>query len=481
MRKGLSAWTLAGLVSLISVGCGAGATHMDNPGTDGVTADTSSEADLGRADGQTTGKDGSDDMLADLKQHDLPGDPDLGDEDAADQTGLDAQVPDQTTLPDFVDQETEAPDVTEDLADVSQCPSEPPDAIQELPCMVWECEATAWPTCWECLFVAGPDEAACELAGVGSGRCLQGSCVPNSDPETEGPKAVEEVEETLELEGGWFGTNIPLTIYLPEGAGPYPVVVFHHGFQLKPSQYASYGQHLASWGFVVVMPEMPSGVFGVGAPNHKELMGYLGAVLDWIVADAASGTGGVLKGRANAEALGLAGHSMGGKISVYRATQDARPKALFTVDAVDAAGGPISVNPENYPSVTPEMMGSLLIPSVFLGETTNGTCEGFLCQACAPEADNFHQYFANANSPSIEIEILGANHMSFLDNPNCGITCSVCPAGTDDPATTRKLTQGYMTAFFLVHLANQPTYEEWLTGAPMQQDVAAGVVATAVK
>ena len=49
---------------------------------------------------------------------------------------------------------------------------------------------------------------------------------------------------------------------------------------------------------------------------------------------------------------------------------------------------------------------------------------------------------------SVEIDFIGASHMSFLDNPNCGLDCSVCPAGTDDPTTTRILTQGFMVAFF---------------------------------
>jgi len=152
------------------------------------------------------------------------------------------------------------------------------------------------------------------------------------------------------------------------------------------------------------------------------------------------------------------------------------PVALFAVDPVDAAGGPLPSNPADFPSVTPELMGQITVPLVLLGETVNATCTGFMCQACAPAADNFQQYFAHAEGPALEVEVVGANHMSFIDNPDCGLTCSVCPKGSDNPATTRMLTKKYMTAFFLLELYDDVKYLDWLTGPEMEQDAAAGLV-----
>jgi hypothetical protein len=124
-------------------------------------------------------------------------------------------------------------------------------------------------------------------------------------------------------------------------------------------------------------------------------------------------------------------------------------------------------------------MPDIHVPLGLLGETTNATCSGLMCQACAPEADNFHQYFIYASSPAEEIEVVGAFHMSFLDNPACGLTCSVCPAGTDDTATTRRLTRRSMTAFFNVFLLNQQQYRIYLTGSAMQDSVTANLLKTA--
>jgi hypothetical protein len=223
---------------------------------------------------------------------------------------------------------------------------------------------------------------------------------------------------------------------------------------------------------------MPGGL--IGGPTHRDLADYLEAILDWIEGPGAA-PGGLLQGKADATRLGLAGHSLGGKISLLVASEDARPRAVFGVDPVDAAGGPLATDPTQYPSVTPERMGTVDVPLVLLGETVNATCSGLMCQACAPESDNFHQYFGNASSPALEIEVKGANHMSFLDDPSCGMTCSVCPQGTDDPAVTRWVTRRAMTAFFNVELAGIEAYRDYLTGAAMNAEVADGLVAIATR
>lgn len=310
------------------------------------------------------------------------------------------------------------------------------------------------------VFVPGPDSIASP----------DGSFEPLQDPGTPGGLAVFKTTHELELEsGGLLPKTASMTIYLPSGEGPYPVLVFNHGFQLGTDLYASYGTHLASWGFVVVMPQMPGGL--LGGPSHAELSQYLVKVLDWVQSGASA-----LQGKADAKRIGLAGHSMGGKISMLTATADPRPAAVFGVDPVDAVSNPMPVSPEDYPSVTPELMHLVTVPVGLVGETTNGACSGFMCQACAPEEDNFHQYYEHASGPAIEIEVLGANHVSFLDDPACGLTCSVCPAGTDDPATTRLLTRRYMTAFFNEFLGNAEPGLFFLTGPGMDDDSTAGLV-----
>jgi hypothetical protein len=298
------------------------------------------------------------------------------------------------------------------------------------------------------------------------------------DPAEPGNQTWSQTSAEVHVDDGGSGIDIPLTIYLPDGAGLFPVIVFHHGFQLDPQLYASYGGHLASWGYVAILPSMPGDLFS--GPNHRELKEYLIAILDWIDENAPEPQG-PFGGKADPSRLGLAGHSMGGKIALLAASEDGRPLGVFGMDPVDTPGGPLNTEGPDYPSVTPELMGQISAPIGLLGETVNATCEGFMCQACAPEEDNFHQYYLHAESPAIEVEALGANHMSFLDNPDCGFTCSACPKGTDDPAVTRRLARRYLTAFFQVTLRSEPDYLHFLTGPGMDADRTAGLVASQAK
>ena len=295
------------------------------------------------------------------------------------------------------------------------------------------------------------------------------------DPTEAGPWSVSSSSTTLNVPGGLFGTNIPLNIFIPDGAGPFPVVVMTDGFNLAGDLYTSYGDHLASWGFIVVFADIPNNFIFPKTP--LELIDYLGATFDWVEDEAM----GQLGGKADVSKLAVAGHSAGAAAAVHVALYDARPLGVFAIDPVDGAPEFVNGSPEDYPSVAPELMNLLDVPVVLLGETTNGDEATATLTPCAPLDENFQQYYLGATGPALEIEVVGANHMSFLDNPDCGLDCAVCPSGTDDPTTTRILTQSYMTAFFNVILKGETEFSTYLTGAEMQADVNAGLVITQSK
>ena len=130
--------------------------------------------------------------------------------------------------------------------------------------------------------------------------CAGQDCTPGelTDPGEPGPSTSTVETTSVALDD----SEVALTIYTPNMEGPLPVVIFTHGFQLSASQYASYGEHLASWGYIVVMPDFPGGI--IGGPNHRELKVMLISLIDWVV-DNASSTNGPLAGRANADAIAL--------------------------------------------------------------------------------------------------------------------------------------------------------------------------------
>ena len=355
------------------------------------------------------------------------------------------------------------------------CPGPPPAPADVPASQSWSCSPAPSPECWACTPAADPAQEGqpCTVPGTAAqpGACEGGFCVSlvHGDPGDPGPHATTTLAHELEVDEGLFTSRIPLAIHRPEEPDRAPLVVFSHGFLLDGSQYASYAEHLASWGYAVILPDYPGGVV---PRTHVRLKEDLALIVGW-ARSAALEVDGPFAGRADTTRVGLAGHSMGGKISLLLASEDPRPLAVFGIDPVDS-DPPIVLEPEGYPSVTPERMPQIAVPLGLLGETENARAD--LGQACAPEEDNFHQYYAHATSPAIEIEVLGASHMSFLDDPGCGLVCDACPDGTDDPATTRRLTRRYLTAFFQVFLRGEDAYRAYLTGEPMTADVAAGLV-----
>ncbi|MCC7072358.1 MAG: hypothetical protein IT383_13600 [Deltaproteobacteria bacterium] len=322
----------------------------------------------------------------------------------------------------------------------------------------------------------GEGEPAHEGEGEGEGEPGEGEgegdpACSASPPEDPGTVTVEQQDHELEVEG----RTLALTLLLPEQAGAAAVVVLHPGFQLGSADYRSYGEHLASHGVAAVLLDPPYALFG--GPTHVELASMVSAILDWLEDES---SGGALAGRVDAARVVLAGHSLGGKIALLTATRDARPRGVFAIDPVDAAGGPGASPSADNPSVTPELMPLVNVPVALVGETVNATCTGLFCQPCAPEAESFARYYEAAAGPAWQAEVLGANHMSFLDDPACGFTCNACGAGTDDPVQTRRLTRRWLTAF-VAHLDGDACARAWLAGAPMDAEVARGAVLTEQK
>ena len=272
------------------------------------------------------------------------------------------------------------------------------------------------------------------------------------DPNLDGPYTFDEVDASTTSPSG---NMVPIHAAFPTGgptAGPYPVIVVAHGFQLPASQYTSYVQRLASHGFVALTADYPASFIGV---NNGENAQDLIAALDW--AASASELGGA----ADASTAGMTGHSMGGKLALLAATMDDRVQAAITLDPVDGA---MSCSPQDCPDVSNLM--PLDIPTGFLGETLDAM-GGFM--ACAPAADNYTTFYAGTTAPSLSVTVLGANHMSFLDDvASCGFTCSFCNAATLDNATVNALSRAFVVAFYRRYLRGETAYDAFLTGADAQ-------------
>lgn len=311
---------------------------------------------------------------------------------------------------------------------------------------------------------------AIDAPGTDGAMTATDAPVSAGDPGASGTWMVH-TQATVTISLGSAG-NVAGTVYSPssDGAtpavGPFPLVIVSSGYQLARSQYRIFCEHLATWGHVCITHDYAS------SGNHQAKAREVGAIIDWALS-AASG----LSTRVQAQAIGVAGHSLGGKVSINAAILDTRIRAVVGWDPVDAL--PPFGN-DGSMSVTPEMMGNLRVPIALLGELTDAS-GGVGGMSCAPAADNYQQFFTAAcEAPAaLEVTIGMADHMDWIgDRGSCGIACLACQNGQTADAVVHGITKRVTAAWFLRHLRGDTSVESWLTadqiGAPTTLRTAPG-------
>jgi acetyl esterase/lipase len=224
-------------------------------------------------------------------------------------------------------------------------------------------------------------------------------------------------------------------------AGNHALVVISPGFQMARTQYTSYAKHLASWGFAVVLTDYADKSF---SPDHPKMAADLKAVIDWSLAQTSLGV--------ETDRVAVAGHSLGGKLSTFAASLDARIKVVLGWDPVDS----------NNPSVVPEKMSSIQAAIAVVGETTDGGGGGM---PCAPTVDNFAAFYAAAGTPAYALTVDGADHMDWVDDGSCTF-CGFCSPGTASPELSRTVTRRVNVAWLRRVLFADLSMDVWLDAPP---------------
>lgn len=285
----------------------------------------------------------------------------------------------------------------------------------------------------------------------GDGQLGTDGSITVGDPALDGPQTV--TTATATIPGTGAGRSLTSTVFTPSGAGPHALVVVSPGFQMDRAQYTSYANHLATWGFVVILTKYNDTGFSV---DHTKTAQDVPAVITWALAQPNLAV--------DATKIGVAGHSLGGKISIYAATLDPRIKAVVAWDPVDS----------NSPSVAPEKMGTVAAAIAVIGETTDGAGGGM---PCAPTADNFQTFYAASRSPALQVTVNGADHMDWVDDPTCFV-CGFCTAGSAPDARARTASKRLDVAWFRRYLFADTAMDPWIDAPP---ELAGGDVAISRK
>jgi dienelactone hydrolase len=264
--------------------------------------------------------------------------------------------------------------------------------------------------------------------GGGRGAVLSGDAVTMSadDGGRPGPFDVEARGLTFPYPAGEF----QIVTYRPLGTSERaPAVVFLPGRFAPEEQYESYARLLATRGYVVVV----RGRYSWFHPDQR-LADESVALARWLASlPYVDGT-----------RIGIAGHSMGGRDAIVAAVGSELFRAVVSIDPGGAASVP----------VIDHVIGKLRAPLLLIGAEL--AWKGW--QICAPRETNYQKYFERAPTGTVELTLLGADHVQLMDDPDA-FGQFICRVGTADSRRVREHARRATLQFFDEHLRGAPHVE----------------------
>ena len=204
-------------------------------------------------------------------------------------------------------------------------------------------------------------------------------------------------------------------------AGPCPVIAFGHGFLSAVTLYQSTASHLASWGFVVALPQTQGGLF----PSHPALAADMVSTLDWLALQGGI-AGSVWDGAIDGERRGMMGHSMGAGCSMLAAASDPRVRAMVPMAPA-----------ETNPSSTQACASIRAAVRILVGSQDS---------IVAPSTAT--PMFDNLLGDAQLVSITGGYHCGFID-----ASIIACDSGSITRAEQLAIVRREATEFLLLELA----------------------------
>jgi len=123
----------------------------------------------------------------------------------------------------------------------------------------------------------------------------------------------------------------------PAAGGPFPLVVFVHGFDVTPTTYAALTEAWARAGYVVASPAFPGEVGGQDGATEDDLPNEPADVR--FVISAMTAAGGPVRSAVDASRIAVAGHSDGGEVAagvgLDRCCADPRVRATIVMSGAE--------------------------------------------------------------------------------------------------------------------------------------------------
>jgi len=200
--------------------------------------------------------------------------------------------------------------------------------------------------------------------------------------------------------------------------GPYPLIVFGHGYAVTPAIYARLLQAWAAAGYVVAAPVFPlENADAPGGPDESDLSNQPGD-MQFVISELlrlSAAPSGPLAGLIDPERIAVAGHSDGGDTALALAYdsnfRDTRVKAAVILSGAELPG----VAGFSFAPGEPPLLA------------TQGTAD------IVNKPSETNMFFEAASSPKYRLDLLGAGHLSPYSHqePQLGIVERVTIAFLD--------------------------------------------------
>lgn len=180
--------------------------------------------------------------------------------------------------------------------------------------------------------------------------------------------------------------------------GPYPLIVFAHGFSSSRTQSASYTQHLASHGYVVASPDFPGSNGGAGGGPRLRAVIDQPADVSFIIDELLlrnDEADGLLAGAIDAKRIGMTGHSLGGlttMMTTYGPLRDDRILASLPISPIGCF-------------FEADVIAGVTTPLMVLGGS----------EELIVDPTSIRKAYDLANAPRYFVELAGADHIKFAD------------------------------------------------------------------
>ncbi len=135
----------------------------------------------------------------------------------------------------------------------------------------------------------------------------------------------------------------------------------------------------------------------------------------------------------------------------------------MALDPVDDDPSPIPLPGDQQPSLAPERMDDLVVPTLYVASELGPDGQ----KACAPRESNACRFLESmpSSTPFWLGVIANFGHTQFVDDYDCPLVCDTCPRGPEpEHATRQSVFRGLAVAFLEHTLRGEHAYLDVLEG-----------------